>query len=399
MYYICVKNMIDRIISKKLIEYSKQFRAVALTGPRQCGKTTLCRYIFPHKPYVNFENIDTLNLAYTDPIGFLYNYKETGCVLDEIQKAPKLFNYLQQILDEDQERGKYILTGSSNFLLNENISQSLAGRIGYINMLPLSVQEIKSVNPSVTDIWELIFKGGYPEIWSHNIKPEYYYPAYIQSVIEKDIRQLVNIRKWSGFQQFVKLAATRIGQEWNSNKAGNELGVDAKTISSWISYLQISGIVYFLPPLHNNFGKRVIKKPKLYFIDTGIASSLLGIQNIDHLETHPLKGELFENFIIMNLVKQNTFRLNPVNLYFWRSNDGIEIDLIIENANKLIPVEIKSGMTFNNYWWRNIDKWQKFSGNSSKSYIIYNGNNEMKVLGNKIIINSLNVDLSQMLKE
>ncbi len=390
--------MINRLIGNKIIEYSHQFRAVAITGSRQSGKTTLCKYLFPDKPYVNFENIDTLNLSYSDPRGFLKKYKKTGCILDEIQKAPELFNYLQQILDEEQERGKYILTGSSNFLLNEKISQSLAGRLAYLNMFPLSFQEIQSNELLYNDFWELIFKGAYPEIWSQNINPEYYYPSYIQSVIEKDIRQLVNIRKWGGFQQFVKLAATRIGQEWNSNKAGNELGVDAKTISSWISFLQISGIVYFLPPFYNNYGKRIIKKPKLYFTDTGIASNLLGIQNINHLESHPLKGELFENYIIMDFVKQNSFRLKPVNLYFWRSNDGIEIDLIIESANELIPVEIKSGMTFNNYWWRNIDKWQKFSKNKSKAYIIYNGENEMALTDNKIIVNSSKLNLSKILE-
>lgn len=362
---------IHRDIEQKMILYASQFRAIAIMGIRQSGKTTLCKILFPNKPYINFENIDIQLLAEQDPNAFLQKYKTSGAIFDEIQKSPHLFNYIQEILDNETERGKYILTGSSNFLLNQNISQSLAGRVGFIELLPLSNSEIKVYFKTKFSLWEYIFKGGFPEIWVQNINPSFYFPSYIQSFIERDIRQLINVKNLILFQQFIKLVATRAGQEWNSLQISNDLGVDSKTVSAWLSYLQTAGIVYLLPPYFANFGKRVIKRPKLYLADTGILCSLLGVQNSEQLENHPLKGLIFENYVVLEYLKHKNQSQENANLYYWRSTSGVEIDLIIEKNGLLIPIEIKSGTTYHEKWWKNILKWQEFANNKTPGIIIY----------------------------
>ena len=365
---------IRRSLEIKILLYSNQFRAIALMGIRQSGKTTLCKMLFPTKPYLNFENIDIQLLAEQDPNTFLEKYKISGAIFDEIQKSPSLFNYIQEVLDNETERGKYILTGSSNFLLNQNISQSLAGRVGFLELLPLSNKEILTYFDKNYSVWEIIFKGGFPEIWLQNINPSFYFPSYIQSFIERDIRQLINIKNLILFQQFIKLVATRAGQEWNSSQISNDLGVDSKTVTAWLSYLQTAGIVYLLPPYYANFGKRIIKRPKLYINDTGILCSLLGIQNEIQLENHPLKGSIFENFVILEFLKEKNSSLENSAFYYWRSISGVEIDLIIEKNGILTPIEIKSGTTYQEKWWKNIVDWQVFSKNTSQAIIVYGGN-------------------------
>ena len=365
---------IHRTLEHKILLFANQFRAIALMGIRQSGKTTLCKMLFPNKPYLNFENIDVQLLAEQDPNAFLGKYKTTGAIFDEIQKSPSLFNYIQELLDNETERGKYILTGSSNFLLNQNISQSLAGRVGFLELLPLSNKEILTYFDKKYSVWEMIFKGGFPEIWLQNINPSFYFPSYIQSFIERDIRQLINIKNLILFQQFIKLVATRAGQEWNSSQISNDLGIDSKTVSAWLSYLQTAGIVYLLPPYYANFGKRVIKRPKLYITDTGVLCSLLGIQNEIQLENHPLKGSIFENFVILEFLKEKNSSLENSSFYYWRSISGVEIDLIVEKNGELIPIEIKSGTTYQEKWWKNIVDWQVFSKNTSQAIIVYGGN-------------------------
>ena len=365
---------IQRAIESKAKLYANQFRAVAIMGIRQSGKTTLCKMLFPYKPYLNFENIDVLLLAEQDPNAFLEKYKITGAIFDEIQKAPSLFNYIQEVLDNETERGKYILTGSSNFLLNQNISQSLAGRVGFLELLPLSNKEIKTSFADTNSVWQTIFKGGFPEIWMQDINPSFYFPSYIQSFIERDIRQLINIKNLILFQQFIKLVATRAGQEWNSSQISNNLGVDSKTVTAWLSYLQTAGIVYLLPPYYANFGKRVIKRPKLYLTDTGVLCNLLGIQNDIQLENHPLKGSIFENFVVLEYLKEKNSSLENSSFYYWRSISGVEIDLLIEKNGVLIPVEIKSGATYQEKWWKNIMDWQVFSKSTFPGIIVYSGN-------------------------
>lgn len=364
---------IQRTLENKILLYANQFRAIALIGIRQSGKTTLCKMLFPTKPYLNFENIDIQLLAEQDPNAFLKKYNSTGAIFDEIQKSPTLFNYIQEVLDNETERGKYILAGSSNFLLNQNISQSLAGRVGFLELLPLSNKEIITYFDKKNTVWEIVFKGGFPEIWLQNINPSFYFPSYIQSFIERDIRQLINIKNLILFQQFIKLVATRAGQEWNSSQISNDLGVDSKTVTAWLSYLQTAGIVYLLPPYYANFGKRVIKRPKLYLTDTGVLCSLLGIQNENQLENHPLKGSIFENFVVLEYLKEKNSALENCSFYYWRSISGVEIDLIIEKNGVLIPIEIKSGTTYQEKWWKNIIDWQIFAKSSSPGIIVYSG--------------------------
>jgi predicted AAA+ superfamily ATPase len=373
---------IIRKIIPKLELYASQLRSVAVMGVRQSGKTTVCKKLFGDKEYVNFEDLNTFQKANSDPLTFLNHYKN-GAVFDEIQRLPLLFNYLQGILDVQKEKGKFILTGSSNFKLNDTITQSLAGRIGYIEMYPLSYNEIP--NYKSISITEHILKGGFPEIWSEKMSPLIFYPNYLQSVIEKDIRQLVNIKDINLFQQFLKLLATRIGQELNYLKIGQEIGIDSKTCQAWMSYLQIAGVLFLLPPYHKNFGKRITKKAKLYFIDTGIVSNLLGIVNEDYLENHPLKGEIFENFVIANCVKLNSYLIAPKQLFFWRSQAGVEVDLIIEDSGKLLPIEIKSGRTFHSNWWKNCNLFEKYAQTNQDPIIIYNGDDYAFADGKKLL--------------
>jgi predicted AAA+ superfamily ATPase len=373
----------DRKISHKIIEYKKNFRAVAIMGVRQSGKTTICKEVFGNYKYHNFENINTQNYALEQPLDFL-NDNSKGVILDEVQRVPYLFNYLQEILDNVQERGTYILTGSSNFLLNEKITQSLAGRVGYIDMYPLSYEEIKKANDF--SIWHHVFYGGFPEVWVNELNPAIFYPNYIQTVVERDIRQLVNINKINLFQSFIAYIATLVGQEINYSKIGLELGIDSKTVQAWIGYLKVAGIIYLLPPYYSNFGKRVVKRSKLYFIDTGIVCALLKINEKYQLEHHPLKGSLFENYCIINLVKQNSYQLTKSNFYFWRSNNGVEVDLIIEKGMDLSLIEIKAGSNFYSKWFKNIELFKSYSKIASKQYVIYTGKDHLNYGENQAII-------------
>lgn len=373
----------ERKINDKILLYRKNFRAIAIMGVRQSGKTTVCKSIFMDYQYFNFENLTTQKFAIDEPQDFL-NASLTGAVYDEIQRVPLLFNYLQEILDNTSERGKYILTGSSNFLLNEKITQSLAGRVGYIEMYPLSYGEIKNAN--LYSVWHHVFFGGFPEVWVHNIEPSIFYPNYIQTVIERDIRQLINIKNLNLFQNFISFIATYAGQEINFAKIGMELGIDLKTVQAWIGYLKIAGILYLLPPFYANFGKRVVKKSKLYFVDTGILCALLKINEQTQLENHPLKGSIFENYCIMNLVKENSYQLQKSNFYFWRSNNGVEVDLIIENGLNCTLVEIKSGTNYNGKWFKNIDLYSGYSNTKSQQLIIYTGTETINYSENKKLI-------------
>ncbi len=363
-----------RLLRGKLQLYCSQFRAVALTGARQSGKTTLARKLFPEKAYVNFENLDTQLFAKEDPRGFLENYKTSGAIFDEIQKAPELFNYMQQLLDEETQTGKYILTASSNFLLNEKISQSLAGRVGFLQLYPFSAKEISDFTQTDLPVEEYIFKGGYPEIWEKDINPTFYHNSYIQSFIERDIRQLINITNLLTFQQFIKLTATRAGQEWNHSVIGSDLGIDSKTVQSWLGLLQSTGIIFLVPPYYNNFGKRVIKRPKLYFNDSGLLCNLLGIASASQYESHPLKGHIFENYIFTEIVKYNDLKTLPAQLFYWRVISGMEMDLVMEEDFVATGIEFKSGKTYSPAWWENFDKWSALDKKNKNGIIIYAGN-------------------------
>ncbi|MEA3445635.1 MAG: ATP-binding protein [Bacteroidota bacterium] len=361
--------MISRRAESELLKLSKQFKAVAIIGPRQSGKTTLVKYTFPDKPYVSLENPDIRQFAQEDPRGFLDQYS-SGAILDEAQRVPHLFSYLQQLLDENKEPGRFIITGSNNFLLQENISQSLAGRIGYIILLPFSYSELMETGK--WDLNELLFKGAYPPIYDQPVETNAWYNNYIRTYIERDVRQLKNISDLYNFERFIKLCAARVGQLLNMSNLAIETGVDHKTISSWLGILESSFIIYRLQPHHKNFNKRIVKMPKLYFYDTGLASALLGIQNANQLDINPYRGAIFENFVITELIKKSYNAGQPHHIYFWRDNTGHEIDAIIEKPDLLYPIEIKSGKTITSAYFYGLDFWNKIS-NQSGGTVIYGG--------------------------
>ncbi|MCF8357591.1 MAG: ATP-binding protein [Prolixibacteraceae bacterium] len=363
--------MIFRKAQENLIQLSSQFKAVAIIGPRQSGKTTLAKAVFPDKACVSLENLTNREFAVSDPQGFL-NYYSDGAIIDEIQNVPELFSYLQQILDETKETGKFILTGSNNFLLQENITQSLAGRIAYQILLPFSINEIET-----STVKDQILKGFYPPLYDQPVNSTIWLENYITTYIERDVRQLKNISNLGNFKRFVQLCAGRTGQLLNMSSIGIELGIDHKTVQSWLSILESSFIIYRLYPHYKNFNKRLVKMPKIYFYDTGLLCSLMGIRKVEQLTFHPLYGSIFENFVISEFYKKKLNLGIHHNFYFWRDKSGHEIDLIIENGLELYPVEIKSGKTITSEYFKNIDYWKRLSGNS-KATIIYDGDSVQK---------------------
>lgn len=367
--------MIQRIASKRLKHLFSMFKVVAVTGPRQSGKTTLVKSVFPDKPYITLENPDNRQFAIDDPRGFL-NQFPTGAILDEIQRTPLLFSYLQEIVDNNAQSGQFILTGSNNFLLNEQITQSLAGRVGYLNLFPFSLKEIKAYNLSYNEN-DFILNGFYPPVYDQKIDVQEWIPGYIRTYIERDVRQLKNISDLLIFEKFMRLLAGRTGQELNYTSLSVEVGVDVKTIQSWLSVLVSSYIVYLLPPFYKNYNKTIVKRPKLYFYDTALASSLLGIRKIEHLTSHPLKGSLFECLIVSELIKQKNNQGTNESLYFWRDKTGREIDLIIDKSTTYMPVEIKSGQTIHNEFFKHLRYWLKLTG-EKKGKIIYAGDDNQK---------------------
>ncbi|MEI6411357.1 MAG: ATP-binding protein, partial [Bacteroidota bacterium] len=336
--------MIYRQSEEKLRQLATHFKAVAIIGPRQSGKTTLARKCFPDKPYVSLETPSDRNLAIEDPIQFLKRYPN-GAILDEIQRTPELFSWLQQNLDEDPRKGKFILTGSNNFLLLEKVTQSLAGRVAFIEQLPFSLPELRDVPNALDDLNTLMWKGAYPPIQADGIPPTDWYPSYIRTYVERDVRQIKNIENLLLFERMLSLCAGRIGQELNFSNLSIEVGVDHKTIQSWLGILQASYLIWLLPPYFKNFNKRIVKTPKLYFYDTGLACSLLGIRAPELLGEHPYRGAIFENFILKELLKQRFNQGQRSNMYFWRESSGKEIDVLIDEGLHINPVEIKSGYT------------------------------------------------------
>ncbi|MFD2588016.1 ATP-binding protein [Croceitalea marina] len=366
--------MIERTAEKELRNISKQYKAIAVVGPRQSGKTTLVRQVFANKPYINLENPDVRSFALEDPKGFLNQYKE-GAIFDEAQRAPQLFSYLQQMLDESKVLSKFIITGSNNFLLQQSITQSLAGRVGYINLMPFSISELGKAKPQ--NLLELMYKGFYPPLYDKDFEVGKWFSNYIRTYVERDVRQLKNIDNLLIFERFLRLCASRVGQLLNKNSLAIEVGVDNKTIESWIGVLEASFIVYRLKPHHKNFNKRLVKMPKLYFYDVGLVCSLLGIQNPEQLDLHPLKGSLFENMVVMDVLKYRYNRGLSDNLYFWRNNTGNEIDLLLDNGINLLPLEIKMGHTVTKDYFKGIAYWNRLS-DSKGGYVVYAGDEYQK---------------------
>lgn len=377
--------MLIRDSAQRLKDLMGRFKAVAVVGPRQSGKTTLVRKIYNRKPYVSLENPDSRNFATEDPRGFLSMYPK-GAILDEIQRVPHLFSYLQEILDNSKEKGLFILSGSNNFLLQENISQSLAGRVGYLQLLPFSIDELQQQAwlPETDDA--LMLKGFYPPVYDQEIPARDWCPNYIATYVEKDVRQIKNVTDLIVFERFLRLLAGRNGQELNLSALAVETGIDVKTAQSWIGILESSFIIYLLRPHHRNFNKTIVKRPKLYFYDTSLVCNLLGIRTEDQLALHPLRGAIFEGMVVTELVKIRTNDGRPVNLFYWRDKTGREIDVLVEEGDDLMPVEIKAGHTVSSEYFKNLDYWKSLSGNGN-AYVLYGGDQQQKRSSGAQVIN------------
>lgn len=369
--------MIARLMTKRLEEAAKGLPVIAILGPRQSGKTTLAREVFKNHRYVSLEVANVFDAIKNDPQGFIEEYKNPhGIIFDEFQHLPELLSYIQVYVDEHKQPGYFILTGSQNFLMNQAITQSLAGRISLFTLLPLSLAELKGAGLAPENISQALFKGCYPRVYTTaEIDPNMLYNDYIATYVERDVRSLKNIVSLSDFKRFMGLCAGRTGQLLNVASLANECGIDQKTAHAWLSVLEASYIIYLMQPyFRDNFGKRLMKSPKLYFYDTGLACSLLGITSEDQLFTHYLRGELFESYMIMELVKHfyNDRRTPP--LYFWRDYHGNEVDCIIEHANKLIPVEIKVSQSLSRKFYSGFDYWRDTAGEqAANGFLIYGG--------------------------
>ncbi len=366
--------MIDRDIEKLLREYATQFRSLVVLGPRQSGKSTLVKKVFDEKPYVSLENPNERLLAEADPMAFLNRFPQ-GAILDEVQRVPHLFNYLQQIIDDADTDGLFILTGSNNFMLQSNISQSLAGRVGILDLLPLSIPEINRFESTPDTLNDFIFQGTYPEIYDKKRKPNLWYSSYIRTYVERDVRLIKNIEDTLLFTKFLRICAGRTGQLLNIAAISNECGIAHRTVNSWLSVLESSYVIKLLPPYFNSFNKRIVKSPKLYFYDTGLVCALLNIKDTNELAFSHFRGALVENFIVMEMVRRIANTGSTDTLYFWRDSNDVEVDLIIDKGASFIPVEIKSASTFNMDFTKAIDKFNAYSA-SKGGQIIYDGEME-----------------------
>ena len=371
--------MYKRTISKQLIESLKKYPVLTLLGPRQSGKTTLVRDIFNDYDYQSLEDPDIREMAAFDPRGFLGQLSEFA-ILDEIQRVPELTSYIQTIVDEPSNSRKFILTGSNGLLLVDTVTQTLAGRTELFELYPLSVSEITQ-KQSETSLNEFLFYGGYPRIYDLKLNPTKWLKSYFQLYVEKDIRLITNITNLDLFEKFIKLTAGRVGQLINASSLSNEVGVSSPTITGWISALKSTYICFTLKPHFKNFNKRIVKTPKLYFYDTGLLCYLLGINSIEQLDIHPLRGNIFENFIVSEYLKKKNNTGEEIELYFWRDQKGHEIDLIEDRSSYLFPIEIKLSETFNKQFIKNIEYLNKLQAPAVskipiKGNLIYSGNNE-----------------------
>lgn len=365
--------MIARKAISTIVELAQGYPFIALTGPRQSGKTTLSRAAFPGKPYVSLEDLDAREFAASDPRRFLSRYPD-GAILDEAQRVPELFSYLQTLADMDGRMGLYILTGSQQFGLLSGITQSLAGRVGMVQLLPFSAGELQRAGKLPESLDALLYQGSYPPLYDRPLSPVQWHAGYVTTYLERDVRQLINVRDLTLFQRFLRLCAGRTGQLLNLSSLANDCGITHNTAKAWISILEASYILFLLPPHHRNFNKRLVKTPKLYFYDTGLAAWFLGVQSADQLAIHPLRGALFETWVVGELLKGRYNRSLPSNLFFWRDNTGNEVDVIVDQGLSLVPIEIKSGQTISADYFSGLRKWLLWAGaEAGKPYLIYGG--------------------------
>ena len=364
--------MIERSIQQLLHNLSTTYPVVTITGPRQAGKTTLAKMTFPGYNYCNLEHPEIRILAQQDPKSFMLQYP-APVIIDEIQRVPELLSYIQVDVDSKKRNGDYILTGSQQFNLHASVSQSLAGRTALLALLPFSLQELSFYEKSGINRDKVLFKGFLPRIYDQNQEPVMAYRNYLQTYIERDIRQLINIKDIHVFETFLKLLAGRVGQLVNYNSLASDTGVSAVTIANWLSALEASFIVFRLNPYFENLGKRVIKSPKIYFTEPGLACYLLGIEDVTQVGRDPLLGNLFENMVVMEAVKARYNKGLDANLYFFRDSNHYEIDLLWKKDGSLFPVEIKSALTWNESFTKNINRFKKGISTKNKGCVVYGG--------------------------
>lgn len=377
--------MINRDIADKIKQLSEKFPIVTVTGPRQSGKSTLLKHIFSDWRYVSLENPDMRSFASEDPNGFIKTF-DNHVIIDEAERVPSLFSYLQTHIDDINETGMYMLAGSRNFHLMAAIDQSLAGRTAIMKLLPLSRHELHEAGELPNTINEQIFKGFYPRIYDKDIAPTDYYPSYIATYVERDVRAMLNIGDLGRFTRFIRLCAGRIGQLLNKSNLATEAGVTIPTVESWLSVLEASYILYRLEPNFNNYNKRIVKTPKLYFYDTGLACSLLGITSSEQLDVHFLRGGLFENMVVNQFIKDGLNRGIMPDLTFWRDSSGTEVDLVETNGLEQHGYEIKSGNTFTASFFDGLRKWGELSHTpESRRTVIYCGSNDLQTSNGRVV--------------
>ena len=374
--------MLRRHAAATLRRLARHYPVLAVTGPRQSGKTTLARATFPRKPYANLEEPDTRDFAERDPRGFLAQFP-AGAVFDEAQRAPELFSYLQAMVDEDRRPGRFVLTGSQQFGLFSRITQSLAGRVGLLHLLPFSLGELdRKTQPGSLE--ELLWRGLYPPVVAGRVPPRTWYADYIATYVERDARQLINVRDLGAFQRFVRLCAARTAQLVNLSSLATDCGVTHNTAKAWLSVLEASYLVRLVAPFHRNFGKRLIKAPKLYFLDTGLAAALAGVREPRDLALHAMRGPLFETWVIGELLKYGCNRGDAPLLHFWRDASGNEVDVVVERAGQLLALETKSGRTIAGDWLAGLERFGRLSG-APGGTLVYGGEASQRRSGATIL--------------
>lgn len=365
--------MVIRELQDELLRLSPKWQVISVTGPRQSGKTTLCKMTFPHYAYVNFEHIPTRDRVLHDIDGFLDQYPG-GLIIDEAQHVPEIFSYIQVRVDADK-RLRYVLSGSSDFLMMQGITQSLAGRVVIRRLLPLSLHELSSINNSSTN--ELLVRGFYPGVWGDERDPQDVYESYYETYLDRDVRQIINVQNITAFRRFVVLLANRIGTEFNAQDLSKSVGVSNQTISNWMTILETSYTAFRLQPYYKNLGKRLIKSPKIYFYDTGLVCWLLGITTAKDLDNHPMRGALFENMIVVEKLKQCYNQGKTSNLFFYRDKSQNEVDIIQENGLNIEAYEIKSAQIYNSDFMSTIKYLEKIMPKTIvRSAVIYDGKEE-----------------------
>jgi uncharacterized protein len=372
--------MLPRLATPMLQELARGFPVVAITGPRQSGKTTLARQTFADLPYINLEDLDTRELALSDPRRFLARYAD-GAIFDEVQRAPSLMSYLLGLVDAGTRMGRFVLTGSQQFGLMDSITQSLAGRVGMLTLLPLSNAELAAAGPlagegKTPSLEQRLWRGGFPALYAQHrqLQPPQWFAAYVATYIERDVRQVLNVGNLLTFQRFVSMCAARSGQLLNLHSLAGDCGISQPTARQWLTVLQASHLVTLLAPHFRNFGKRLVKTPKLYFLDSGLLCHLLRIASPDDLSTHALRGAVFETWVVGETLKHRHNLGLPPDLYFWRDNHGLEIDLVFEHGSRLHAVECKSGTTYSPSWLEPARKWRALVGDAAADpTLVYGG--------------------------